>query len=223
VEANIMACWIARRSVQHKYFVEREVLERSDNIAAPTARTEEAHIAWKSSLFDCGNRWTGGPIILRLRLLRRRVSLPHTLPTGDTWIVSETFRRLVEEREPALHQFFKVDIKKRDNGDWPVPYYLFNVCETTFAVIFEKSKIQKSVSPWGNTIYSRPYHDDDLTLSSDINYGKHVWKEGMFPHLVFLSDEMKNAFQSSGIDTLEFTRVQEVIGYDGKILTWGES
>lgn len=175
-----MVCWIAKFSVSNRFLVERETLSRSENISAPTVHEKYRHTAWDRTHFRRGERWSGGPIQIKERLIRPRKRLPHVLAANGPWFISETLHQLIEQREPGVHQFFKIDLEAKDGSPWPVPYYLFNVCQHLPAALLEQSQLVWRTNPSGQRYAGAPAYDDRLVVDSNVIAGKHVWKDKQF-------------------------------------------
>jgi len=205
-----MVCWIAKFSVSNRFLVERDTLDFSKNIerhrVVPNATLPKT---WDSTHFLRGERWTDGSVHIRQRLRKPRKRLPHVLAASGPWFISETLRKLIEEREPELHQFFKVDLEAKDGSPWPVPYYLFNVCQHLPAALLDQSQLVWRTNTSGQRYASAPAYDDRLVVDHSVTAGKHVWKDKHFVIKIFFSDDLKRACVSTKIDALEYIRVQE--------------
>ena len=123
---------------------------------------------------------------MRERLLKPRKHLPHVLAASGPWIVSETLRGLIEEREPGPHQFFRIDLEAKDGSPWPIPYYLLNVCQKLPAALLDRSQLVWRTNPSGQRYAGAPAYDDRLVVDSNVIEGKHVWRDGYFLEYLLL-------------------------------------
>jgi len=206
-----MVCWIAKFSVSNRFLVERKAINSSTNIELrPVMPNVTRPRTWDRTHFLRGERWMGGSIHIRERLIRPYKRLPHLLAANGPWFVSETLRQLIEEREPDVHQFFKIDLDAKDGSPWPVPYYLFNVCQHLPAALLDRSQLVWRTNPYGQRYASAPAYDDRLVVDHSVIAGKHVWKDKHFVLKTFFSDDLKRACMSTKIDALEYIRVQEL-------------
>jgi hypothetical protein len=99
------------------------------------------------------------PTTLR-QLGRRWKKFPHvSLPSGQ-WLVSQTFKDIVESLDPGFHQFFPVMIINDTDGrayDELEPYYFWNCC-LNFP-IWELVDIEKTNQKGGSVTYSENERD----------------------------------------------------------------
>ena len=207
-----MVCWIAKFSVSNRFLVERKAVESSKNIELHRVMPNVTKPrTWDRTHFRRGEPWTGGPIHIREQLFRPYRRLPHLLAANGPWFISETLRQLIEEREPDVHQFFRIDLETTDGSPWPTQYYLFNVCQHLAAALLDRSQLVWRTNTSGQRYAGSPAYDDRLIVNTNVIAGKHVWKDKHFFGLTFFSDNLKRACDRAEIDALEYIRVQESV------------
>jgi hypothetical protein len=93
------------------------------------------------------------PTTLR-QLGRRWKKFPHVSMPAGQWLVSQTFKDIVESLDPGFHQFFPVTIINDTDGrayDEFEPYYFWNCC-LNFP-LWELVDIEKTIQKGGAVTY----------------------------------------------------------------------
>jgi hypothetical protein len=186
--------------------VVRKVVDFSENIRAATpVRTR----AWWPGHFMTGHKLDIGPVWLRIKLGKPYASLPHILQIHGPWMVSETFRKLVEEREPDVHQFFPVELQIAKGGAELGPRYMLNVGQTLRAIEADRSQINWGTRADGTRWAYPPGADDRLVATRSAIAGKSLWNDRLYSLNRFVSDDLKAAFETAGVPSLQYVRVRE--------------
>jgi hypothetical protein len=156
--------------------------------------------------------------------------LPDAMMPFGQWIVCDRFRRIIEDLEPEMHQFFSVSFVIGDSGapfKTEEPYLFMNVLNflpplsvidvdrIKGRVIYKEEKFPngyifrvKSI----NAVSS--YNDTGLVLKTAVIGSRHIWRvfgneeDGVrinFPNAVFLSDEL-----GKRLENMKFTGIRVV-------------
>jgi hypothetical protein len=103
---------------------------------------------------------------------KRRKFIPHTMtPTGQ-WIVSQTFKDIVESLDPGAHQFFSVTIVNDKDGepyDELEPRYFWNNCVNIAP--WELVDIERSKEKGGTVKYEEGIRPDNGLPWRRFHYG----------------------------------------------------
>jgi hypothetical protein len=89
--------------------------------------------------------------------------------------VNETFRLIVEEFEPGVHQFFPIQLKRKGGTPYEDKYYIFNACQS-----FDCRIVAGRAVTWGESAVSegRRYIINiggPLQVSRPRIAGRHMW------------------------------------------------
>jgi hypothetical protein len=126
--------------------------------------------------------------------------VPDFVRIGGNWCVSERFKKLVEELEPARHRFHPLPMF-RPNGE-PVSgrYFIFDNANAIDAIVPERSKVR--IGAAGAMLFS---HGSDLVIDCDKVKGCHVWR-GRTTAIssTFFSDELQRAVEAANLKKLRF-------------------
>lgn len=68
------------------------------------------------------------------------VPIPDVFLIGDAGIVSERFRELIENHEPDIHQFFRIDLSFNDGSEVEERHYIWHVTQYAPCVLYKDSK-----------------------------------------------------------------------------------
>ena len=190
--------------------VARKVIDFSDNIESRAPKTRRR--GWRLDYFFQGRKLAIGPVWMRIQLENVYSTIPDVLQIHGPWMVSDTFRRLVEEREPNVHQFFPVEVQTVDGAKWPDQRHLLNIGQRLPAALRERSKLFWVTRSDGSQWTSPPRVDNDLVVGGNVVHGKHLWMDDMFSEEGrFISNDLKIAFDAAGIHGLEYVHVREEI------------
>jgi hypothetical protein len=129
-------------------------------------------------------------------------SLPTLVSLNAWWGASDTFRNMVEAREPGVHQFFPIEIVLK-GGLLPFePYWIFNIQQRVDAVVIERSQVEWAHYPGAEPVMhlpprlapgERPY---PLVLDRRLTAGRHVWRgDTQLSVYVFFSDDLMSAYK----------------------------
>ncbi|MBP6014325.1 MAG: hypothetical protein KBA31_19000 [Alphaproteobacteria bacterium] len=186
--------------------VVREVIDFSENVRATSVTRTRS---WWPGHFMTGRKLDIGPVWLRIKLGKPYTAVPDVLPIHGPWMVSETFRKIVEEREPDTHQFFPVELQIAKGGAELGPRYILNVGQTLNAISVNHSKINWGVRADGSKWAYPPGADDDLVVTKTVVHGKSLWSDRLYPANSLISDGIKIAFESAQVLGLRYVRVRE--------------
>jgi len=94
---------------------------------------------------------------------------------------TEEFKEKIEELEPGVHQFFPIEIYRKDGSLLERPVYLMNICTQLDSLMVEKSeKLQRITMP-PNVVDPELYtiipNISTIVLNGDIIKGHHIWME----------------------------------------------
>jgi hypothetical protein len=157
---------------------------------------------------DRGLPLAGDTLPRRMRQTTAHKHLPDFLRLNGQLVVSDAFRRLVEAREPGVHQFFSVEVLDKAGTRIDRSYFIFVVCQRVDAVIVEQSKIQWFTRPDGSTVPVGAF--GHLVLDKKVIAGKHVWRNWpYFSSAEFISSDLKEAIESARLEKLEYTEIRE--------------
>lgn len=139
--------------------------------------------------------------------------LPDFISVFGTWIVTATFRDLVETLEPGRHQFFPFTLRsKKRNGEIVEKFkFLFNEVNRVEALVPEESDLTWESIPSGGKILrytKRP--DPVLAMRKTLIAGKHIWRDPRKMSEMFFSSELGDAVQAAGLKGLEFLKIRDI-------------
>lgn len=186
--------------------VVREVVDFSENIRASTPAWTRG---WWPGHLMTGRKLDIGPVWLRIKLGKPYATLPDILQMHGPWMVSEIFRKIVEEREPGVHQFFPIELEIASGGAELGPRYMLNVGQTLTAISVDRSKINWGTRADGSKWAYPPGADDDLVATRCAIVGKSLWNDRLYSVNRFISDDLKTAFDGAGVQGLQYLRVRE--------------
>lgn len=184
--------------------VVRDVVDFSDNIRA----TAPAR-GWWPGHFMTGRKLDIGPVWLRISLGKPYAALPDILQLHGPWMVSQTFRKIVEEREPGVHQFFPVELQIAKGGAELGPRYLLNVGQMLTAISSDRSIINWGTRADGSKWAYPPGADDCLVAMRSEIADKSLWIDKLYRQNRFISNDLKIAFDNAGVRALQYTHVRE--------------
>ncbi len=129
----------------------------------------------------------------------------HFIESQDSMIISAHAKDILEELEPGIHQFIKVNVKcvvpKYKKYYENIDYYYLKVCQSINALNIDRSEIKKDLWDVG-TKYERIYYKLNLEKTDQIYFnrnlieGKQLWRGTSF-HLHFnimMSDKLFEAW-----------------------------
>lgn len=131
--------------------------------------------------------------------------LPDVIQMPDCWAVCDTFRRIVEEFEPNIHQFFPIALLRGQKDAPPEVYYLLNIRQCVDAIIPEESDVywSKSTISGETTPVFNKVHPRISVRKGDIE-SIHLWRgHRYFRFHVFVSNLLFEAFQKLKIKKLD--------------------
>lgn len=152
-------------------------------------------------------------------LERKRKKIPAVMDRAGIYLVSETFRILVEEFEPNRHQFFPFALRNGKRGaPADEPYYLFNITNRADSIVWSDEEREKRYHPPSKyfpdgNIDRTSIHkgqDDQFSLRRKDIGDFHLWWEASIGHGFFVSDEFLTAFDKAKLKCLERVHVLEV-------------
>ena len=133
-------------------------------------------------------------------------SLPCFVPReGLHYMACEAFKNMVEELEPAVHQFFPIDLYGPDDKLYTRRYH-FQVLNRVAFVDKEKSvfELYGGRLKAGNNGYGPIYYDDEAVR------GLHMWRDRYYGgHIIFVSDILGEKMIEAGFKGMELRKVKE--------------
>jgi hypothetical protein len=98
--------------------------------------------------------------------------------SGGARAVCDEFRAMVEALEPGVHQFFPVELLRKDGS--PVilgrEWFLLNICNRVDAVVVERSNIYWEEKPGGRRVMHPRRQPPGLVLRRSAIAGRHLWR-----------------------------------------------
>ncbi|MEM7425513.1 MAG: DUF1629 domain-containing protein [Pseudomonadota bacterium] len=136
---------------------------------------------------------------------------PDVFPTLGVWTVSEDFRRIAEELEPGVNQYFPIELFRRSGGPIKKQYYILNVCQSFDAIDTERSNITWYVNEYGGGFYTQGKGGYSVVMFRDQIGGSHFWSgnEHFFNHN-YASDEFVRRLKAAKINGWRASKIEEV-------------
>ncbi len=137
--------------------------------------------------------------------------------------VCEIFRKMVEELEPGVHQFFPIEFVTKKGAPVPGngPYYLFRVMQSFDAILVAKSnlvwvnrydKFVPGKTPLVQAPVSLRFGPGalQLVMSRPQIAGRHAWRTNqVIMDDLYFSDDLVDAVRAAKLKKFEFTHVEE--------------
>lgn len=186
--------WILQGTVNPPWYVnvefdgEKPGTGRSLGLAEGK-RSELAELAWPKSGYT----------------EKKRKKIPAYIDRWSIQMVSESFRQLVEDMEPGVHQFFPFDLRNGKRGE-PAPeqYYILNIATLLDSVDPEKSDVKRRRGVAGKPgTFVVSGLSDKFVVRSDVIAGHHLWRERYVGSVFFGSEEFINRFNALKLKQLE--------------------
>ena len=144
--------------------------------------------------------------------------IPEFVPIGGLAMIREA-RDLIESLEPAVHQFFPVEIARKrstkpicrlDGSVLSEPYYLLHPQVMLDAVWVERSEVWIKEVPHYPPFVS-PYPGNyKIILRKEITTSHHVWRGNyQMGNNLFFSDTLVDAINAKGWRKLKFSHLEE--------------
>jgi hypothetical protein len=127
-------------------------------------------------------------------------------------IVSRCARDVIESIEPQTHQFFELEFSRKVDFYWrAAEYSIVNICQKQNIINVKKSTLKKQIIEAYKDMLPQSIHYHMPSsgevkivtcLTEDMKY--HLWRgdERVLEHKAFISDELKNAWEQSGLGPL---------------------
>jgi len=138
------------------------------------------------------------------------------------WAVSQAFTDIVEEIEPGVHEFFKLEFVKESGESWDVKYFMLHICtklqdfvdleNSEHAEMVEEATGPPELGIKVRILKRRGRNADRLVLIKSVIEKHHLWKGGggQFNTNYFMSDRLAKAVQSASLSKLDFEFVEEL-------------
>jgi hypothetical protein len=130
---------------------------------------------------------------------------------GPVPCVSQAIKDCIDPLEPGVHQFFSMTLLDSKNKVMSRDHYILNVCVLLDSLIFEKSNLSWGAGPGSYAISDRGA-DLFRTIKGRSAKGHLLWREKIYPHDFYISDEIYKFFKKNkikGIDKHHYTKVFE--------------
>ncbi|MEO0637063.1 MAG: DUF1629 domain-containing protein [Pseudomonadota bacterium] len=108
--------------------------------------------------------------------------------------VREDIKEIIEELEPNVHQFFEVQLKRKDGTPYQERYFVLNIAQQFPSIVLAEPDKERWVS-YGTTFYPwrpmpiEPEHEHYVSRPKVA--GRHLWiSQIVYPHDAFCSDEL---------------------------------
>ncbi|CAK0758639.1 putative PAS domain-containing protein [uncultured Gammaproteobacteria bacterium] len=176
----------------------------------------------KKPIWDNSYLSSGMPVSLGSGPFRAFMRTNHKYPTDFICLppvrgVTEAFRAMVEELEPGVHQFFPVEVTRKNGEPLEKQYYLLNVCQAIDAVIIDRSDVEwtyTSLNIPGLTripVLQLTRGSPHFTLSGPAIAGRHIWRgKSELSSLMFFSDALMQRVLEQRMRKLRFCRADEI-------------
>ena len=138
------------------------------------------------------------------RLESRHKALPDIFQVRVTIAVNKRTKDIIENIEPNIHQFFKIDLFKNKKDLFDGDYYLLNVGQLIDSIIEEESALEIIVNPSGKRFGLRDSTKGEYrTLKKSEIIGKHLWRESLTKRNIYFSDELRELFLRNKINRID--------------------
>jgi hypothetical protein len=142
--------------------------------------------------------------------------LPTIVSINAWWGVSDTFRNMVETREPGVHQFFPIEIVLKGGILPSEPYWIFNIRQRIDAVVVELSRVRWLHHPGTTPVMAAPITlmpgetPFPLVLCRETIGGRHVWRgDTQLRGDVFFSNDLISAYKKAKMRGLRVKYCEE--------------
>lgn len=137
-------------------------------------------------------------------------SIPDIFMTPGMNGVSQTFRALVEQHEPNLHQFFPLDLIRCDGTPVEETFFIFNCAVGVDAVLFTRAPAR-----WVENALGVPFVRAGMSarfeLSRPAILGRHLWcGDRIGSNSLFVSNEFLAAMERANITNFYAKRREEI-------------
>jgi hypothetical protein len=133
---------------------------------------------------------------------------------GNTVIVGQAAKDVIESLEPGLHQFLPIDVFARDGSLVPGPWYNLRFGQSIGAILSWESGFDGEwwLSHKGRPLTGLPAGSRTLVFSGPAVSGKHLWCNlGVHgPASIFISEVLKSHFDRLGYPSLYLTQYPAV-------------
>ncbi|WP_282152825.1 imm11 family protein [Ruegeria atlantica] len=143
------------------------------------------------------------------------IKAPEPLPEFASYLyndiyVGETARRLIEELEPSVHQFYETIVTRSGNQLADRSYFRFQIGKENVldgALVVEESdvslRIKKRKLDDGSVVERKvllpKVRPPRMTWRKSVVQGRHLWTEKRLRNFLIASDELYAAFKSAGV------------------------
>ncbi len=137
---------------------------------------------------------------------RKRKRIPDFIEQRSCQFVSQSFKDLVEELEPGVHEFFPFLLRIGFWGDHaPQSYYVMNIMTKLPCVDIDAGGVSVGRDRFGNIAYLSPEHFPykQITLRKSDIQGLHVWRDQYLSGSFFVSDDFMKQFNDRKMKFLE--------------------
>ena len=136
--------------------------------------------------------------------------------TDRKWAMDEAAKSVIEELEPGLHQFYRLDIRMPRNQTYPVPFYTF-VCGQWLESFSPQDTMPGSFKEYNSNgitwyqFFESKAVISGLAMRKSVFKGAHCWRErGFNEKLVCFSDEAISRRNEAGCILPKHYRMNEV-------------
>jgi hypothetical protein len=121
---------------------------------------------------------------------RKARGFPHVFCILDLLYVSDSFKKIVEQYEPDVHNFIPVALTSKSTTE---RYFILNYTQKIRAERYDLSQLNYIDHSQGGKIPVAPHLDDMLTIDGKLTEGKHLWAGRWWPTF-YLSDQVYQEF-----------------------------
>ena len=130
-------------------------------------------------------------------------SLPDFIVNANSWIVSEAFRKVLNQVGQGKNEFLPVPVYGKNGAPSDQEYYLLDVREIRQAINFDQSR-----GRWDESYGVRSFEPEFpyyLPINPDVVNGVHLWREPKFVYdWIFFSDELVAAVERAKLKRLRY-------------------
>jgi hypothetical protein len=137
-------------------------------------------------------------------------------PMAGVTCVSARFKEIVESFEPDVHQFFPVELRRKDDTKYEEKYFILNACQMFDAVLMRHTEGARWRKEEAGALAANPpkmyFAEDGAVISTRKVAGRHLWRPQFMTGTggnLFVSSQIASAIKTEKIKYLRFESVAE--------------
>jgi hypothetical protein len=137
---------------------------------------------------------------------------PDFITISSLYVASDSFRRIVEEFEPGVHQFIPVTLRDSESRPIESPYWFVNVLTVCDAALRSSAlpELERLGRIPGRAEAVARYGSSVNFVDASLTSGKHLWRTPGFAWDVLFSDELYLRIRAARLRKLTVWRAIEV-------------